>query len=146
MRSEGGFSLVEMLLSIVIISMLVGLSLPVYQSFQSRNNLDLTTQTVSEMLRRAQTYARGAKADGQWGVRIVAGSAVLYKGASYASRDPSQDETVIIPAPLTVGGLGEINFSKLAAIPNTTGNITLTDANINETRTVTLNGKGMVSY
>lgn len=146
MRSEGGFSLVEMLLSIVIISMLVGLSLPVYQSFQSRNNLDLTTQTVSQMLRRAQTYARGAKADGQWGVRIVAGSAVLYKGASYASRDANQDETVIIPAPLTAGGLGEINFSKLAAIPNTTGNITLTDANINETRTVTLNAKGMVSY
>lgn len=146
MNSERGFSLVEMLLSIVIISMLVGLSLPVYQSFQSRNNLDLTTQTVSEMLRRAQTYARGAKADGRWGVWIASGSAVLYKGVDYNNRDPNYDETVIIPAPLTAGGLGEINFSKLAAIPNTTGIITLADANINETRTVTLNAKGMVSY
>lgn len=146
MANERGFSLIEMLLSVTIIGVLVGLSLPVYRSFQSSNDLDLTTQSVAEMLRRAQIYARGMKSDSQWGVRVVAGNAVLFKGASYASRDATFDETMTIAPAVSVGGLTDILFTKLTAAPSTTGNITLTDTNINDTRTITLNAKGMVSY
>lgn len=148
MANEKGFSLIEMLLSVGIISVLVGLSLPIYQSFQSRNDLDLTTQSIAEMVRRAQTYARGNKGDGNWGVRIMSGSAVLFKGPDYVSRDPNLDEMTVIPSALTPGGLKDtdILFSKLTGTPSPTGSITLTNTNINDTRTITLNAKGMVSY
>ena len=57
MRRQAGFTLMEVLLSMAIISILVGLSMPFYESFVRRNDLGLATQTVSAMLRRAETYA-----------------------------------------------------------------------------------------
>lgn len=141
-----GFTLVELLLSVSIIGTLVGLSLPLYRSFQTQNDLDLTTHAVVSMVRRAQTYARGVNGDSVWGVHIQSGSATLFKGTTYASRDAGYDETTTIPPTFTVGGLADITFSKLAAVPSTTGSITLTSTTTNDTRTVTLNGKGMVSY
>lgn len=142
-RNEQGFTLTEVLLSVVIIGMLVGLSLPVYASFQSRSDTAIATQNVADMLRRAQTYARGVNGDSQWGVAIQSETATLFKGASYATRDASYDETTSLSG-ATPSGLSEIVFSKLSATPTTTGTITLTKPN--NIRTITVNAKGMVSY
>lgn len=144
---ERGFSLIEILLSVVIIGMLVGMSLPVYQSYQSRNDLDIATEGVANMLRRAQAYSKGMNDDSQWGVHVVTGSATLFKGATYASRDTTLDEINTIPASFTVTAGSDILFTKLYGVPSATGTIvTITSPNTNDTRTVTINGKGMVSY
>lgn len=140
-----GFSLIELLLSVAIIGILTGLSAPLYASFQNRNDLDLTAQSISEMLRRAQIYARGVSGDSQWGVQIQTSSATLFKGATYAGRDAAYDEVTAIPASMTPSGLASVTFSKLDAAPSATGSITLT-SNVNDTRTVTINAKGMVAY
>lgn len=140
-----GFTLTELLLSIAIITLLVSLSLPVYATFQTRNDLDLTAQTIAQMLRRTQIYSRGVNGDSQWGLAIQAGSAVVFKGASYAARDSAYDETVSIPGSLSTGGLTEITFTKLDGAPSTTGTITLT-ANTGDIKSVTINAKGMVDY
>jgi prepilin-type N-terminal cleavage/methylation domain-containing protein len=144
-KNERGFTLIEMLLSIAIIVMLVGLSLPVYQSFQSRNDLDIATQSIADMLRRAQSYARGVNGDTTWGVHLQSGSATLFKGASYASRATGFDETTVIASTYTVSGVSDVVFSKFSATPSTTGSITLARTT-NDTRTISINGKGMVSY
>lgn len=144
-RRDNGFTLIEILLSVGIISLLVGASLPVYVSFQTRNDLEVTTQSVVSMLRRAQTYARAGNGDSQWGVAVQAGSATLFKGAAFTSRDTAYDEIAIISSATSVSGLGEIVFAKLSAAPSTTGSITLS-ATTNDTRMITINGKGMVNY
>lgn len=140
-----GFTLVEMLLSVAIISILVGTSLPVYVSFQTRGDLEIATQSIADMLRRAQTYTRGVSGDSQWGVAVQSGSATLFKGASFATRDATYDETTVISPNTAVSGLSQVVFTKLTAAPSTTGTITLT-ANTNDVRTITINAKGMVSY
>ena len=140
-----GFTLVEVLLSVTIISMLVGLSLPVYKSFQDRNDLDLTTESIANSFRRAQVYAGAVNGDSQWGVEVQGSTVTLFKGATFASRDTSYDEVTTIPGNMAVSGLSEVLFSKLSATPNTTGSVTLT-ANSNDIRTITINAKGMVSY
>lgn len=141
-----GFTLIEVLLSVVIISLIVGLSLPVYRSFQTRTELEINTQNVAEMLRRAQTYARAMNGDSPWGVVVSANTATLFKGASYASRDTSADEISDLTANLTTSGLTEVVFSKFSATPNTTGTITLTDTQTNSAKSVSLNAKGVVTY
>ncbi len=146
MTRTRGFTLIEILLSVAIISLVTGMSLPLLASFNDRNDLDLTTQSIVSQLRRAQTYARGMSGDSQWGVHTPNGSATFFKGTAYASRDAAYDEPTDISTTITVGGLSDIIFAKLDATPSTTGNITLTNANTNETRTVTINAKGMVSY
>lgn len=145
MNAIRGFTLVEMLLSVAIISLLAGLSLPVYQSFQNRNELDITAQNLASALRRAQTYSRGVSGDSQWGVAIQPNAITLFKGTTFASRDSAYDEPSAVVSSTAVSGLSEVTFAKLSGAPSTTGNVTLTNIN-NETRVVSINAAGMVSY
>lgn len=141
-----GFTLLEVLLSVGILAMLGALSMPVYQSFLVRNDLSNTTAATASTLRRAEQYASGSKSDSTWGVKIQADVMTLFKGSSFASRDASFDETVTLPDTITVSGpLTEVYFSKMTASPNTTGSFTLTSST-NDTRTVTLNAEGLVTY
>jgi type II secretory pathway pseudopilin PulG len=150
---QRGFTLLEALLSVGLISILVGVSLPVYQGFQSRTDLEVTTQAVAEAFRRAQTFSRASYGDSQWGVKILPGtSVVLFKGSLYTGRDVPYDETIPVPSTIamTVGGAmapgNETVFTKVTGIPSNTGSVTLTFTRGNDIKTVTLNAAGMVSY
>lgn len=142
---QAGFTLVELLLSVVIISMITGMSLPVYESFVRRNDLDLTGQNLATTLRRAETYARAVDYDNAWSVEIQSSTITLFQGTSFASRNTAFDETVSIPGSVTLSGLTEVQFAKFSAVPNTTGSVMLTSTT-NDTRTVTINAKGVVTY
>ncbi|HEU5121788.1 MAG TPA: type II secretion system protein [Candidatus Saccharimonadales bacterium] len=144
MRS-GGFTLIEVLLSTVIITLLVGLSLPVYETFVRRNDLDITAQSTVSALRRAQLNARAVKGDSIWGVARQASSIILFKGATYATRDVTYDEQISIPVSITTSGLSEISFTKLSGAPSATGSIVLSGST-NDVLTVTVNEEGMVGY
>lgn len=134
----------EMLLSVSIIALLVAMSVPVYNTFVVRNDLDITAQGLVGSLRRAQAYARAVRGDSNWGVAVVSDKAVLFKGASYATRDPGFDENTIIADDISTTGMGEVVFAKLSGSPSATGATTLTSSSINDSRTVTINAKGMV--
>ena len=140
-----GFTLIELMLSLGIITMLVAGSVPVYNSFAIRNDLDITGQQIASTLRRAQLYSRGMEGDSAWSVSMQSTSAILFKGTVFASRDQSYDESIVIPATITVSGLGEVQFAKFTAAPNTTGTITLTSS-ANDARSITVNAKGRVDY
>lgn len=142
---ERGFTLIEMILTVGILGLLAGLSMPVYQSFDNRNELDITTQSLASALRRAQVYARSGHSDSGWGVEIQSTAATLFRGASFAGRDSAYDEVTTISQSTAVTGISEVLFAKLSGTPSTTGNVIFTNTN-NETRTVTINAKGMVSY
>lgn len=142
---QKGFSLIEVLLSMTLIGVLAGVSLPIYNTFVVRNDLDLTTQQIANALRRAQTYARGMEEDSAWSVRIESSAATLFKGTNFATRTTSFDEPTPISSSTSVSGLTEVQFAKLTAAPNTTGTIQLTSAS-GDSRTITINAKGMVDY
>ncbi|HEX7963500.1 MAG TPA: type II secretion system protein [Candidatus Saccharimonadales bacterium] len=143
--ASGGFTLIEMLLSVTIIGMLSGMSIPVYESFVRRNDLDLAAQTIASTLRRAETYARNQNSDDAWSVEVQTDTVTLFEGTNFAGRDTTNDETYSLPDSVTPSGLSEVQFAKFSATPNTTGSITLTSST-NDTRTVTVNAKGMVDY
>lgn len=140
-----GFTLIEVLLSVAIIGLLTGVSLPIYASFANRNDLEVTTENIVRSLRRAQSYSRAVNNDSQWGVAIQSGTIVVFKGATYATRDTAFDEATIIPNNVSTSGFSEVVFSKLYGAPSATATINLNTIN-NDTRTVTLNAEGMVNY
>lgn len=143
--NQSGFTLIELLLSVAIISLLAGLSLPVYEGYARRNDLDVTTQGIAAMFRRAANYSRAVNEDSVWAVRIEATRAVLYKGADFTTRDTQKDEIIALPASVTSNWTGDVQFAKLTATPSVTGSMMLTSTT-NDTRTIALNAKAMVDY
>lgn len=140
-----GFTLPEVLLSITLLSIIGGMTIPMYRTFMVRNDLDISVMTIAQNLRRAQALSESGDGDTTWGVRVGVGSILIYKGASYISRDSSFDENTSIPTTIIPTGINEVVFSKMTGMPNATGTFILTSQN-NETRTVTINEKGMVDY
>jgi len=134
-----------MMLSVAVIGIITGISAPVYQSFQNRNNIDIAAASVAQSLRRAEVLATAVDGDVAWGVDIRPGSITLFKGSSYAGRDTAFDEVYDFPQSITSSGLAQVVFARFSGAPQTTGTITLTNSNT-ETRTITINAKGTITY
>ncbi len=144
-KPDCGFTLLEVALVVFLMSSLVYASIPVYQLFQVRNDLDVTTQELVQMLRRAQTFSRAGERDDNWGVSATGTVITLFRGADFLARDPAFDETVDIPSSITVSGLYTVIFDKLSGSPRQTGIITLTSS-LNDTRSITVNEQGGFFY
>ena len=121
-----GFTLIEILLSIIIIVVIAGFYIPIYQNFQVRNDLNLAATTVAQTLRRAQVLAQASDGNTTWGVRLETGSITLFKGSNYISRDISYDEFFNMATTIdSSSGIEEIVFAKFTGKPSITGNIIL---------------------
>jgi len=144
-RTSAGFTIAEVLITIGIVGLLVVLSIPVYESFQVRNDLGTAKNNVVQSLRRAQTLAGASDGDTSWGVTVQSGSIVLFRGASYAVRDTTYDETFTLPGTITASGTTEVVYAKFTGMPQSTGTITMTAVN-GQTSTISINEKGTLTY
>ncbi len=122
-----GFALVEMLLVIGIIGALTVLSLPALREYSIRSDLDNATQQATQGLGRAKLKSQNGDKDSAWGFYVPNGT--LYKGQSYAARDPSFDEVYPMPSTIAVSGLLDVSYSRLRGLPSSTGSIILRDLN-----------------
>jgi prepilin-type N-terminal cleavage/methylation domain-containing protein len=140
-----GFTLPEVMVSLATISAIAAVSIPIYQSFLARNDLDIAAATIAQISRRAQLLAEASDGDTSWGVMLQTGSVTLFKGASYAARDTAYDSAFDVPGSIAPSGLSEVVYAKFTGLPQTTGTYTITSAT-NETRNIAINSKGTVSY
>lgn len=145
MRSPKGFTITEVLLSVVLLGIIASMSIPFYRTYLDRNELDQTTMTLAQTLRRAQFMSIAQDGDSAWGVKVSSSSILLFKGASYLTRDQNVDESTTLVPTIGFSGLSEVVFQKGSGVPSTTGTSTFI-LNNGDTRNVTINQKGMVSY
>lgn len=145
LKTNKGFTLLELMLVIAVIAIITLAVTPTILSYLSKNDVDTARISVVEALRRAENLSSTTNLDSTWGVYLQNGSVTIYKGATYSGRDTSADEIIDIGGNITFGGLNEVNFSKMLAEPNTIGTVNITGNN-NETANVTINAKGMVDY
>jgi type IV fimbrial biogenesis protein FimT len=140
-----GFTLLEVLLAIVLIAILVGIGMPTYFTLIAKNDLDVAKNQVAQSLGRAKVLAISSDGDITWGVKILSGNIIVFKGVNYSSRDINYDEVYGISLSVVASGLTEIVFSKMTGFPQSTGTITLTSNN-GEIRNIAVNLKGTISY
>lgn len=141
---QEGFTLIEMLLSLALMALLAGMSMPVFSSLWIASEMDTAVNTVAQNLERAQLLSQAVQNDSRWGVYIAAGIITLYKGDTYAGRDDSYDETFPISGSIEIQGASEFNFAKLSGEPLSGGTVTLTYGDRN--RSITVNQKGTVEF
>lgn len=144
-QSRAGFTLLEILLVLAMISIISGFSIPVYQTFQVKNDLDISANTVASSFRRAQVLAEASDGDSQWGVKVLSGSITLFQGASYAARTSAFDEVFTVPTSIVPTGLSEVVFDRLTGQALSTGTVTMT-ATTGQVRTIAITAKGTVTY
>lgn len=145
-QQRNGFTLIEILLSVALISFVAGIGVPLFQSFQSRNDFDLSLRSSSEAARRAQILSRGMRENEQWGVYIQNGFATVFKGNTYTLRDDEYDEVYEFSDSVSVSNPVEIIFSKMYGEPNATTSVVFISLATGEEKTFFINEKGTVSY
>ncbi|MBT9131015.1 MAG: hypothetical protein DDT41_01315 [candidate division WS2 bacterium] len=144
-KTTKGFTLLEILLVITLVSIIIAIGAPVFQQAQTRNDLDVAVNITVQSLRRVQFLSQGVDGDTSWGLRIDVGEIIIFRGPSYAGRNPDFDEVFKISPTISFSGIQEFVFQKFTGKPQATGSVTFTSIN-NETRTISINEKGIIFY
>lgn len=138
-----GFTLLEIVLSFLLISIIATIGIPLYESSFTRNELAIAEHTVTHAFRRATSLAEASHNDSPWGVYIQPGSITIFQGSGYATRNTTADEMFDIAASIIPSGNTEFVFSKLTGSPQQVGSVILT-TNTGQIKTISINAKGMV--
>ncbi len=125
-KTEKGFTLVELLLSVALTFIIATITFPVGVSFYRSQMLEETTEGVLGALRRAQQLSQTGKDQTSFGVYMTSGSYTFFEGESYALRVSEEDEVYQVSPAVVFSGLGEIVFSVLDGLPSVSGVVTLT--------------------
>lgn len=139
-----GFTLLELLLSLSVMVILAGISIPIAWPFVTQNELDVSSVVTAQTIRRAQSLAMSMQEDSPWGVRIDAQSVTLFKGENYDSRNSEFDEFFSLSHIVSITGFTEVYFTKLTGLPNNYGEIIMTN-NQQQSKSIFLSAHGVIS-
>lgn len=139
-RKLPAITLIETILSIALLAVIAGFSLPILQAFQFQNEMQLALNTVQSGIRLAQNSSRAVNKDSSWGIKISSGSVIVFKGTTYDTRDTTEDRSYQLPTRVTVSGTTEFVFNKQDVTPVTIGTLNL--AQTNRTAQISINSIG----
>ena len=140
-----GFTLFELIIVIVVISTLAFMSVGVTVNALKKNQIFVETDQIANILRVAQSRSISGTQDDVWGVHLTGTTYTLFRGATYATRDPTYDELHALPAGIVASGLVDIIFEFRTGKTSNTGTITITDVENGTTRTLTINNNGRIT-
>ena len=143
MKNEKGFTFIELIVIMAIISALATASAVFYGKFFYQVAVQNTANGIVGQLRKAQVYAVESRQFSSWGVRNGTGQIILFQGNSYAGRNTAFDETFSIFPTTSVSGFTDVIFSRMTGTPSATPTITVSSGVV--TKTITINSWGVVS-
>lgn len=139
-----GFTLIELILSVAILSIILIISVPLTQRYVVRNDMEALSNIIVQDLYRAQNLARSAENDSSWGVYVQNGSVVVFQGDGFGSRNQSKDESYSFSSNISVTGQNEYVFNKFTGRLNNSGSTTL--SNGSDTRVISVGANGVIEY
>lgn len=120
------FTSIEALMTIGIIAVTAGVSVPLYRNVFLDAELERTKEQVIKALQTAQLNAQAGR--GQWGVYLPAGT--LYRGETYEERDLGTETVMVDESPtVSLEGLSDVSFLAVSGEPSTEGDIYGTSQN-----------------
>jgi prepilin-type N-terminal cleavage/methylation domain-containing protein len=138
-----GFTLLELLLSVAIITILGGVAVPLYSIYESKTSVSVLSDAVVDSLRSTALFSVSGKENSQWGVHFDTGEITIFKGNSFSSRDTSYDNIISLQDELVFSGINDIYFTN-KGIPDKTGTITIKSGK--EEKNITIDSNGIIDY
>lgn len=140
-----GFTLIELILVVAIITTVGGLSASFYGRFINQNAVSNTVDQIVQLTRKAQTYAMLSRKSNSagWGICLSSPNLILYQGVSCLSKNSALDEKFQVNTAISISGLTDINFTRVNGIPSTTPTIVVSGLGIS--KQVVVNSLGMIS-
>jgi prepilin-type N-terminal cleavage/methylation domain-containing protein len=144
-KKYSGFSILELLVTIALISMLFGMTVPIGIDFIAKNNITVAKETVVNTLRTAQHNSINLEQSSNWGVYTQQNSLIMYMGDTYATRDTDFDLLNQLPSGIAITSGMDINFTQLSGDTSANSNIVVSSARA-KSKTVQINTEGVVSH
>lgn len=143
MKTRGGFTLFEILVSLAIGMIIFGAVVVSTSAFTRNRHLDSAVDTAVSYLRTAAMRSMQGEGNASHGVSFASGRITLFRGDSYVARDQAYDTVWERPDYVTAAGLQEIIFGKQTGTPSATGDIVF--SNGRKAITVTVYPTGAIS-
>ncbi len=140
-----GFTLIEVLLAVAVLAVIAGSTIGLSWTSVRVTELDRAAEEVVELLRSAHWQARLGVLDQPHGVYRQGNIITHYVSSSFATRLPSYDRVLTLPAEITATGAAEITFAVRSGRVGAPAVITLERAGSNP-RTIMVNIGGVVDW
>ncbi len=144
------FTIIEVLISIAILALLLGISMTIFQAMTKQQSLDRDVETAGSYLLRARNQTITGEDGLQYGVHFASTSVTLFKGTTYNSATTSnivsnfRNPTYMHSINLT-GGVYDVYFKKLSGAPSATGTIIYRLSSASTTqKLINIYGSGLV--
>lgn len=138
-----GFSLIEILLSIALMTLIFGLGVSVFIVMSNKNENQVAVNYFKNSLYQAQLKSVSIEEDDSWGVSVQNGLITVFKGSSFVSRDQSFDNNFEISEKIIISGEDEYVFSKNEGMLS--GNYSTTFSYNNDDIILNVNKYGVVN-
>lgn len=149
-KHKTGFTLIEILIVIAILSVLFGISIQIFSSMTKAQSLDKDVENVYSALLRARNQTINGESGSNYGIYFASSSVTSFRGTTYTPEAAGNEvflfanKTYISSTNLT-GGVVDMYFKKISGQPTATGTIVFkisTDSSLQ--KTILINGTGLV--
>lgn len=146
-KTQIGFTLIELIISITIISIVVVLITSGFNSFRESSHLTEAHSAILGTLRDARSRTLSGEKNTQYGVHFETNRIVLFAGSSYDSGF-SSNEVYNLPSlarisSINLGGATDVIFVRLTGSAPASGTITLQSIpNNSKIKTITIFSSG----
>jgi prepilin-type N-terminal cleavage/methylation domain-containing protein len=147
--TRNGFSVIEIIIVIAIMSLLMGLAVSTFITYRKREAFNKDTETVTEILTQARAQTLQSKGGLQYGVHFATSQVTLFSGTAYATSTVSNSVYPLISTDLILnisltGGGSDVIFKRLTGETDQNGTIVVDVPSLSQTKTVTIYKTGLI--
>jgi prepilin-type N-terminal cleavage/methylation domain-containing protein len=153
-KDQGGFSFLELMISIAIVLLLSTLAIPNFRSYQNKSALTSQINELFGQISLAREKTISSDISSSWGIRVSASTSpqtiTMFNGNSYPGRNPVEDiittidDSTIVTA-VDFAGEDWVVFKRVSGQASTTGYISIRLVSDNSFQeTIYLNEEGLL--
>lgn len=141
---RGGFTAVEIITVIGVLTVVFAITLPVAWDFYLGYQIDVERDNLVTLLREARNLSTANRNEAAHGLYFDNNNFVVFEGLTYATRNQAEDRVIPRSPAVQISGPSELVFTSLSGqiAADSTYNLTSDQRN----RAISINVEGMVDW